>query len=353
MKKIMAILLLFLPVVGFCDNFNEYLLYTNKAETFLIQDNYKRAQICYDIAFHSWNKPFAIDIFNSLKCANLNRDYPKVKSLAVRLISLGCELSFFDDPDYLTGFRTSKEWRSLINEYPNIREKYIRNNSWKLRGQIEQIQAKDQFLRRQNPNYTFLRDSIYKEDDTIKIELLQLFKHKFPNEYNYGVFLKDDTTLMDYEPLHIILLHNYGKFDTSQVHNANMHTYDFTQILMDAVKKGDMHPEEFALLNDRSGEFMTCGGYGQMSLLTKIKGKLYYDNYAQKANDKFEKNRKEIGLCTQQEGREKLIYDKKKNINKFILRKSTFGIVFWGDDMFSEKMIRNLFIDTGVTIDKL
>ncbi len=347
---IFLLALLYFPSGVWGGNFKNYLSYIDRAESCIVYDNFKEAQVFYDSAFHSWNKPFAIDLLNDLKCANLNTDYPTVRLLASHLVSLGCELSFFQEPIYLSAFRGSPEWKSLIDEYPAIRMKYVKNNDWKLRSQIEKMCAKDQFLRQLDHNYTFLRDSIYKTDDTIKTELQHIFKHKFPNEYDFGVFLSDDTTLMDYHPLHIIILHNYGKDDTAVVHNANLKTFDFTNILLAAVEKGDMHPEDFALLNDRSGKFMIGYGFGQMALLYKIDKKLYCEKESTKMNDEITANRKRIGLCTREDGRKKLIYDKIRNSNKFILRKSLFGISDFGIP-WSENQLKKLFIDTGVTLE--
>ncbi len=353
MKNIIVIIALaFLPQHVRSESFQKYLSFINKAESYLVQDDYKRAQISYDFAFHTWGKPFAVDLFNALKCANLNRDYAKVRALAKRLVALGVEISFFENPEYLDSFRRSVEYGLLISEYPDIRLRYLQHNNWKLRTTVEQMLPVDQYLRRMNPVYTFLRDSIYKRDDTVKAKLVHLFKNKFPNEYDYGVFMQDDTTVVDWEPLHIVILHNYGKFDTTGGYHFNLSTYDFTPLLIDAVRKGDMHPEEFAMLNDRSGKFMMGHGYGQENMLTKIKNRLYYEKQGEKVIIEIEKNRSDIGICNREQGRQKLIYDAKSNVHKFILRRNAFGVVFFSGYEFPEKVVKNLFVDTGVTVDK-
>lgn len=349
-KLISLLAFLVSPVVVWSNNFHGYLSYVDKAEHYIVNDDYKNAQRCYDSAFHEWPKPFAIDLFNDLKCANLNTDYYGVKLIAIRLMGLGCELSFFENPEYLRKFRCTREWKSLMNEYVAIRAKYIKGNNWKLRTEIEQIQVKDQFLRQQDHNYTFLRDSIYHADDTIKASLLAIFKRKFPNEYDYGIFLYNDTTLINHHPLHVTILHNYGKFDTAIVHNANTQVFDFTRILIMAVEKGDMHPEDFALLNDRSGKYMKGYGYGQQALLIKINKRLYYDMQGPAVVQDIENNRKNIGLCTRADGRDKLIYAARANNNGFILLKSLFGISDFGIP-FTENQIKKMFVDTGVTME--
>ncbi len=346
-------LLLLLPSALSANDFKAYIAYTNKAESALVQDNYIQAQRYYDSAFKAWNKPFAIDLSNALKCANLNKDDNTVTACATKLINLGCPLSYFQDAEYLLRYRGTVQWRSVINAYPGMRMRYLRTMNLRLRTEIEQMQARDQFFRQQDPKYTFLKDSTYRGDDTTKTWLMKTFSHKFPNEYDYGIFLRDDTTLMDYEPLHIMILHNYGAFDAKDVPGTNLRTLDFTKTLLTAVEKGDMHPEDFAMLNDRSGKFRLGEGYGQELQLWKLKGGLYYEKTGQKIGDSIEANRKSIGLCTREEGRAKLIYDQTKNTNKFILRKSLFGIVsFGGAELFNDKQIKNMFYDTGVKLDK-
>jgi hypothetical protein len=187
-------------------------------------------------------------------------------------------------------------------------------------------------------------------DDTVAAAVMAMVRKKFPNEYDYGVFLKDDTTLAYYHPLEIILIHDYNRFDTSVVHGANLRNMDFTPYLQRAVAEGAMHPESFGMLNDRSGGFRIGRGYGQEGLVMKMKGHFYYDKSSEAIGAEIERNRAEAGLCSRELGRAKLIYNVKNNANQFILAKSTFGLTFFDFDM-PEKVIKNAFVDSGVSVE--
>src|SRR5271165_6748424 len=102
MLKLVILLLIFIPSIVFGNNFQSYLSYVNKAEISITHDDYKKAQSYYDTAFHLWDKPFAIDLYNDLRCANIDSDYMGVRSIAKKMMALGCTLSFFDIPSYLS-----------------------------------------------------------------------------------------------------------------------------------------------------------------------------------------------------------------------------------------------------------
>lgn len=325
-----------------------YFYYVNSAEKYIITNEYKLAMNSYDSAFEIWQRPFAVDLFNAMKCGSFDSDNVYIKKIAVRLIRLGCESSFFQSPDYLASFRASTEWRDLINEYMALRMNYISHNNFKLRTKIEQLNLKDKMLRNIDHNYTFLKDSIYKVDDTVKYELLKLFKNKFPNEYDYGIFLKDDTTLLNYEPLHLIILHNYSDFDTAVIKSANVKNYNFTDILLKEVKLGNMHPQEFAYLNDRSGRYKVDNtGYSQEGIVTKIKDKYYFAKHTLASDEKIDKKRSSIYLDKINEERSKTIYCI-KNENIFILFRHMGYVINYKGFMFTDKQIESWFMEAKI-----
>lgn len=350
MKKITTLLSLFFLLSGNIYGFNakEYYRHINCAEQSIVQKNYKLALKYYDSAFKSWQAPFATDIYNALLCANIDSNNTYVANMATRLMVLGCEIAFFERPDYLQFFRTSAEWGHLINEYPQLRIKYLKTTDLKLRTKIDQLLCKDQRLRDIDPGYTYLKDSIYKVDDTIKMELRTIFGKKFPNEYDYGVYVESDTVLMKDSPLQTLLLHNYGKFDTSVVPNANVRAYDFTKILMKAIESGKMPAQEFAYLNDRSGQFKINEGFLDDMIITEINGKYYYDNQSHSVENKANENRRSIHLVSRAAEREKAVYCI-KNKNKFIFFHFYYITSFPGM-FFSEKQIKGMF--TEIKLDQ-
>lgn len=351
MSSFRALIGIFLlcPFLAQSSDFNKYLSFVNKAEAMIVKDEHEKACRYFDSALRVWDKPFAVDLHNYLKCANSVERYNDVKVIAGMLVSLGCDLRFFEQPSSLAKFKTTVFWPELLAEYPDRKMKYVKNNDWKIRLLVERIVAQDQFLRAQNPVYTFLKDSIYDNDNDIREMLFEMFKAKFPNEYDYGVFLEDDTTLLPYEPLHLVLLHNYGEFDTSVVHNANTKTHDFTEFLLRSVKMGQMHPQEFAYLNDRSGKFMIGKGYRQADgFLVKIDGKMFFNNFAKE--DEIDTNRAQLGLISYEEEGKKAIYMVQRK-NKFILFRHMGYIVRMAHLDIPQNLMKIMYTDANVTED--
>lgn len=345
--RILIVALLLCPFLAQSRDYNKYLSLVNKAEAMIVDDEYEKACLYYDSALKVWDKPFAIDLYNYLKCANFSKQYNRVKVAADMLVSLGCDMQFFLKPSCLAEFRTSVYWSEFYKGYPQRKLKFIEHNDWKTRLLIERIEAQDQFYRAQDPVYSFLKDSTYNNDDSIRVLLSEMFKTKFPNEYDYGVFLENDTTLLAYEPLHLVLLHNYGKFDTSELPNANVKTHDYTEFLLKSVKQGQMHPQEFAYLNERSGDFMKGKGYRQAGgFLVKIDGKMYFNNYAQE--DEIDINRTQLGLISYDEEKKKAIY-MIQHKNRFILFKHMGYVVRMNNLGIPQNVMNIMYKDANIT----
>ncbi len=221
-------------------------------------------------------------------------------------------------------------------------------NNWELRSRIEKLFALDQCLRQQDPNYSYLKDSIYALDKLIESEVIGMLHHKYPNEYVCGIFLDNDTTISSYLPLHIVILHNYVCLSEKDAGNLAKCTFDFTTTLLNAVKKGQMHPQEYAYLNDRSGKFNIGEGYGQDGLLTNINGKIYYNNYLTVFQNKIDSARKEIGLPDLASERKKGCFNVN---NRYFVFFRYMGYVHQITGMtFSDKKLKAYFIDSGVNI---
>lgn len=310
------------------------------AEKSIVHNNFSQAEKEYDTAFRLWQYPFAIDIFNALKCAVQTKNNMSILRYSLSLVELGCDINFFKNPDYLSDFRKSEEWLLFIEQYPSIRMQFVKNNNWQLRSEIEQLRCKDQYLREQDPTREIFTDSTSKVDNRIKYSLLTLFKKKFPNEYDYGIFLDNDTTVAILHPLHTILVHDYNSFDS-------VVNIDYTPYLINALKLGQMHPDDFGLLNDRSGKFKIGKGFGQDDILVRINKRFYYPAIVDSTKHLIESNRNKYCLCDIADAREKLIYQAKYNKMHFILRKSTANITIYNNMQLSEKQIKAAYYDTG------
>ncbi len=253
-------------------SFEKYLYYINKAEAELMGEHFKVASKYYDSALIVWTHPFAQDLVNQLICASHDSDYASVHYCARKLIHLGCPLSFFVKPTYLNGFRNTRYFKILIWEYSKFRPEFTHKNNWNMRTQIELLVATDEL----NVIQAQANKSNYTGDDTVRETLDRLFKNGYPNEYDYGVFMRDDTTIATEDPLLPVLAHNYGKYDTIGLTDTTRKWHDYTQLLSEGITKGTLHPEAFAWLNDKAGIYKQGAGFGEYDVLVLGDDKKYY-----------------------------------------------------------------------------
>lgn len=314
----MKYLLLTLSLLSFeleAQSFADYLSHVNRAELLITEEAYDDALLSYDTAFTHWESPFAIDVHNALQCAVLAGDMDRALAYGRALVLLGCDLNFFYAQERLKLFRTSAQWRVLIDEYANLRNQFAQQCNWPLRAQLEQLNVRDQVLRKQNSTYTFLKDSIFYEDNRIMDEVLKIFEdHGYPEERAIGVFVKRDTLILG-DPLHIILLHNYVSNDVYK------RGEDVTEQLLAFVAEGKMHPETFANLNDRADDYRMGAGFGHVNFIWKLKDKYYFEKTPQEQLAEQDRLRESLGLDTIAEMKQKLLFQffKKKGYFDFFM----------------------------------
>lgn len=330
------------PFVG-AQPLHKYQHHIHNAELMLMAGKFSPALQQYDSAFSFACCPFAVDIYNAMKCASISRDYEKVSLMALRLVNLGCEINFFEKSTFLIGYRQSNLWPGFVKAYSKSREQFVKRNNWALRRDIALLEAMDQYQRVKDYRNT---DSIYMQDDKNKKVLVELLRDSFPNEYDYGVFIEHDTTLIPFHPLTLTILHNYGKYTPEMIQGYNKNNVDLTAVLEKAVGKMELPPENFAQLNDVSGLYKKGKGYGQDGILTKIGKKVYYNKWDNGTLVSINTNRAQIGLGPIALEVKKLLYESFTNPHGFILHKSWFTISSY-DLAFSEPMIHKVFQYSG------
>lgn len=273
------------------------------AETMIVEGDCSEATAEYEKAFTVLDKPFAKDIDNALKCATLNNQFEFSYHWAKQLILLGCDIKYFNEQTTLLPFLESNYWLRLTKEYPQLRLEFINTCNWTLRAKIEELYARDQFWRVKDPNYTVLKDSTFKEDDLIMEELLEIMViNDYPNEYNIGLFFRQDT-IIDYSPIQMIVLHNY--VDNPKHYKSGI---DLTQQLQEQIKKYKFHPDAFAYLNDRSGAYRIGEGFEREGLIWKLNGKFYAEKKGAEWINNVDERRKKLGMDTLKNDRQKAVY---------------------------------------------
>lgn len=283
-----------------------YEIYLNRisvAEMLITQNKFKEAIDAYDVAFANWKTPFALDYYNAMLCATYTNDYVHLKKMAEQLVLLGCNLDFFEKQNKLIPFRCRKEYLDFVKEYSDLRNRFEKKCNKKLRAKIEEMNARDQYWRVQDRNYKIMPEKTYHEDDLIMQGVLPMFRKNYPNEYEVGVWVEQDTVLSNLDGLFIIILHNYQDLGAER-YLAKRLAFDVTKKLRNLLSTGKIHPQMFAYLNDRSGKFKEGKGWYQESAIWEIEGRNYFENLSA-IESEVNINRKQINLCTLEDDRAK------------------------------------------------
>ncbi|MBK9286385.1 MAG: hypothetical protein IPN38_01560 [Flavobacteriales bacterium] len=310
--------------------FRAYLTSVNQAEESIVNDDFAAASDHYIEAFHSKQQPFATDLFNALLCATHEQRYDVAEAHAHGLARLGCPLEVFANNPNLKGFVNSTYYKPFLNGYDADRMINERNVDHAVRGKVDSLFTIDQTMRLADPEYSFLRDSIYREDMRIMRALLPLLNTDYPSEQRLGVRWGPQAPSWETEPLVIILLHNYNSYDTTGTDNPNglrtaAEATDVSDQLMKAVEQGSLHPEVFAYLHDRSGAFQKGINFQQEMGILVIEGRCYVGRA--NVNAALNARRAALGLCTREQLLAKAVYDMRSNAMGFVMSRGMSGNV--------------------------
>lgn len=236
----LTILFKFLPtiVLAQIDYTNVYYPIINKAELAIIENNYKEALTYYQQSFNNITprKPFAKDYYNALICALNIQEYEKAFYYTEELILKGYNLEDFSD-EVIKKLKTRrKNWKMFELAYPNLREKFESRVNHDYIKVLNDLQTRFKNFTNRKDAYTNYNDTIYNiHEANIKEFKLLIKKYGFPTEDLLG--LKDS-------------LHNYSYWDIL-FHDFNTKKDRLSDLLLQAVKRGDFPVKFFTLLQDR------------------------------------------------------------------------------------------------------
>ena len=120
---------------------------------------------------------------------------------------------------------------------------------------------------------------------------------------------------------------------------------DVTEQLMQAVEQGRLHPEVFAYLHDRSGDFRKGVGFEQEFGIIVIQGRRYVGVPGD--DTVLNARRAALGLCTKEHQIAKAVYNVRSNSMGFILSRGMSGNVSILDGMEMTPEMSEGLIDLG------
>ncbi len=304
------ILILFFSTTLKSQDVEKYYQLINKAESQILNDSLISAVKYYESAFRAFDRPFSKDLYNALICSIKIGEDAASSEFIKGLIRLGCNLEFFRNNESFRNFIKTKYWLQIVDNYPSLRNEYFSNTNLELRSRIESFLCRDQFWRNQDPSYTILRDTTFKEDDRIMDDLAEIFENGYPGEYQVGLFFANKSAIDHFSTIALVLLHNFTSADNYKVGR------DLSDLLLRFVKRGELHNGVYAYLYDRSGDFKTDRGFGSHSIW-KVKGKYYTDKPSDEILSNQELKRKKIGLDPLDEFYRKFAFQEKNQEFQF------------------------------------
>ncbi|MFD2891135.1 hypothetical protein ACFS5J_03795 [Flavobacterium chuncheonense] len=299
-----------------------YTLYINKAETFILNENYSDALQFYKKAFSINIKPIAKNCFTAMQVAALENDVKSFKSFSIKGLERGLLATCFTKDSLISNFisqnhledfitnntkKATKKYSKSINHFllDTIQKLSHIDNKWK----IHYLDSLSYVDSNNKTKYREKYDSIV--SDIVENKLIPIIKkHGYPSERNINLeFVPNKNNPYNYSfsnnRTKLILLHYY----------SFPRTCDYNDLLKNEVYRGNLTAEHFAEIMDFQAKY-------NEEKFCKVE---YYNEWHQtKDSTKFEainNRRLEIGLSPFQEKSQKykrgqkICKEKKENIN--------------------------------------
>lgn len=330
MKKHFSFFLFFIQIIVFAQlnpNLNKYYNLVNKAELNITNNKIYEAYSNYKMAFKIRETPFEIDQYNfAVCCAILNKKHKSFKHIKF-LIEYGYPAD------------------SLIN---NKELKYLKKQKWRKKTSNISVRSKTKFKISLDSLFIMdqkfrkidkikYRDTIFKIDSINAISVINL-KNKYDS-------FSETQIGLDLTPLRLIIMHNFqGLSKGKNLLSLYDLIYDCVQIGEIDVRIMAYYIQGYGVIN--IGDGIGCGiiryGYSYFENGEKKKSELSSPGLANISIDnEININRKNIGLCSIDEYRKKIIFNFKNKSFRFTNSTDRSNIYFATKEDY-DKAIQNL-----------
>ncbi len=227
-------------------DYKAYHLQVIEAEKLIAVEKYRSALDIYEQLFNEYEFVFLREYQIAAQLALYENDRQKAIAYIRQGIVSGWTLKSIKRNKYLTPLLEDGNWKSIKKEYPNLRRQYESGLNQNIRKQVKKMFSKDQwkafkvllrFSSKAQETYTEKKFAPHSER---QIEALSkiIETYGYPGEKLIGNSYWVSTILSHHNSISI----DYNKKDTLY---SNL-----VPILKRAIKKGEMSPYEFALIDD-------------------------------------------------------------------------------------------------------
>lgn len=242
MKHAASVFFLLLNFIGVVkaqhDYTKKYYPFINQAELQIIDDKYDDALELYCKAFKSVPRCFSKDYYNAAVCAVKAMKYDTAFQFLDSLVVKGTEKSFFNNCSAFQPLKKERKWQIFLANFDKNHQIALNRQNSTFEKLLKGLDFSDQEFRAKNRGSELYRDTINKIDKhNVKILNMLIEKYGFPNEHLIGRKNPIEEDL----PGFTVFLHQ------SQKMGKNQEDFDFTNIQIEAVKKGELDPHVYAV----------------------------------------------------------------------------------------------------------
>lgn len=293
-KLFFIITLIICSLCSHSQNYIEYARIKYLAKEALIDENPQKAAIYYDSLYNNFNFMYAYDCFTALKVAVKNNDSLKAKKFLLKSIEMGVPVKMIDNNYFISKNLKFNLWKNVSqNCIDSLRSIYENRIDYEMIAKIDSMAMLDQTATKK-VNKSNLYNSKWRKQVTKNAKLLKeiVKSYGMPEEKLLGIeekYNKSGKIVENNEPnrgaSYIFLIHYFS--------NPVDDLYEWKNLLLTEVKKGNLQPYQFGAICDFIAKYSIKGD------ITGKDGKFYsvwhYDPKPVRINE-VNKRREELGL---------------------------------------------------------
>ncbi|MEO0042758.1 MAG: hypothetical protein RL329_2206 [Bacteroidota bacterium] len=208
-----------------------------QAEAALLDSNYTVALNHYQTAFQRVPRPFAKDFYNAAICAVELKKEDIAFQYLDSLITKGVKKSFFETLIPLQALKQHPKWQKWIQTFDGKFQQWNQDKNVTIRQTLKGLEYADQEFRSRPNKYERYRDTINQIDKMNVHFLKQIIQtNGFPNENWIGI----ENPMHNDLPAYVLFLHQFQKM------SSGIGDFDFTEIVLKAVREGQLMPHTAA-----------------------------------------------------------------------------------------------------------
>jgi hypothetical protein len=190
----------------------DYYKYTQKAEDYIIDNQFKKAKKAYNILLENSPFIFARDMHNAVRCNILSKDYKSAIKWCERLALKGVALNYFDAKIF-NSLKKEPIWNEFIKLYPELNNKYKKGLNTNLIKGIKDLLDEDQL------DYAVSRKTsgiLFQTTERVTTKLIDLLKTEgYPSEEKVGLEFINDTIFKSAPDFSVLVRHAHQQKPTN------------------------------------------------------------------------------------------------------------------------------------------